>query len=349
MHQPKVRNSNLELYRIIVMLLIVIHHYVVNSGLMTLMDADPLNMKSVFLYLWGMWGKTGINCFVLITGYFMCRSEITLKKFLKLLLEVLFYSVTINLCFMAFGYGDISMGEFLWRLLPVHSISQDFTGCYLVFFLFIPFLNVLVRNLSKRQHQLLLALCLGVYTLWSTIPSIEISTNYVTWFCILFILGSYLRIYPYKEDNTRFWVIASSCSIILAMSSVLALLWLTRYGIHYGVYALVSDSYTPFAVLVSVCVFMLFKSIKLKHSKWINTIGGGTFGVLLIHANSDTMRQWLWKDVCNNAGYYATDAIFLHAILIPLLVFCICSIIEYIRMKTVEQPLLEFVYRKIRG
>jgi hypothetical protein len=66
--QPKVRNSNLELYRILVMLAIVAHHYVVNSGLMSLMDADPLNLKSIFLYLVGMWGKTGINCFVLITG-----------------------------------------------------------------------------------------------------------------------------------------------------------------------------------------------------------------------------------------------------------------------------------------
>lgn len=47
MQQPKVRNSNLELYRIIVMLLIVTHHYVVNSVLMPLMDSDPLNMKSV--------------------------------------------------------------------------------------------------------------------------------------------------------------------------------------------------------------------------------------------------------------------------------------------------------------
>lgn len=33
----KVRDSNLELYRIIVMLLIVAHHYVVNSGLLDVM------------------------------------------------------------------------------------------------------------------------------------------------------------------------------------------------------------------------------------------------------------------------------------------------------------------------
>lgn len=344
----KVRNSNLELYRIIVMLLIVTHHYVVNSGLMPLMNAEPLAPNSIYLYLVGMWGKTGINCFVLITGYFMCKSEITLYKFLKLLLEIIFYNFAINLCFIVCGYGNISVVEFLWRLFPVHGITDDFVSCYIVFFLFIPFLNILVRNMSKKQHQLLLGLSISFYTILSIIPRFAISTNYVTWFSILFLLGSYLRMYPYKEDNTRFWVIASSCSIILAMSSVLAMLWLTRYGSHYGVYALVSDSYKPFAVLVSVCVFMLFKSIKLKHSKFINTVGGGTFAVLLIHANSNTMRQWLWRDLCDNVGHYATNMIYIHALLIPIAVFIVCSMIEYIRMKTIEKPLIDYTYNFIQ-
>lgn len=75
------RDSNLELYRIIVMLLIVAHHYVVNSDVGNLIAADPLAINSLFLRLFGMWGKTGINCFVLITGYFMCQSKITIENF----------------------------------------------------------------------------------------------------------------------------------------------------------------------------------------------------------------------------------------------------------------------------
>ena len=90
-----IRNSNLELYRILLMLAIVAHHYVVNSGLMPVLDSEPLSLNSCFFYLFGMWGKTGINCFVLITGYFMCKSEITWQKFLKLILEVAFYKITI--------------------------------------------------------------------------------------------------------------------------------------------------------------------------------------------------------------------------------------------------------------
>ena len=71
----KERNSNIELFRIIVMLLIVAHHYVLGYG--TLMHDNPMTVQSWFLYFWGMWGKTGINCFVLITGYYMCKSDIT--------------------------------------------------------------------------------------------------------------------------------------------------------------------------------------------------------------------------------------------------------------------------------
>lgn len=50
----KTRRSNLELYRIIVMLLIVTHHYVVNSGLMDVMSENPASFRSLYLYLIGM-------------------------------------------------------------------------------------------------------------------------------------------------------------------------------------------------------------------------------------------------------------------------------------------------------
>ncbi len=55
--QSKIRNSNLELYRIIVMLLIVAHHYVANSGLGSVLQENPLSERSLFFYLFGAWGK----------------------------------------------------------------------------------------------------------------------------------------------------------------------------------------------------------------------------------------------------------------------------------------------------
>ena len=82
------------------MLLIVAHHYVINSRLGSVLQEAPLSERSIFFYLFGAWGKTGINCFVMITGFFMCKSQITLRKFLKLLFEVLFYNIIIYIIFV---------------------------------------------------------------------------------------------------------------------------------------------------------------------------------------------------------------------------------------------------------
>lgn len=61
-------------------------------------------------------------------------------------------------------------------------------------------------------------------------------------------------------------------------------------------------------------MFVFFKNLKLKYNPAINTVAASTFGVLLIHANSNTMIQWLWKATLNNAGAFHTDMFIVHAI-----------------------------------
>ena len=71
--EKPMRNSNIELYRIVLMLIIIAHHYVVNSGIMdSITKQNALNYKSVFSCNFGWGEKTVIDCFVLITGYFLC-------------------------------------------------------------------------------------------------------------------------------------------------------------------------------------------------------------------------------------------------------------------------------------
>ena len=139
MSKVKVRNSDLELYRIIVMLLIVAHHYVVNSGLTSLdgpISSNPTSAKSLFLLLFGAWGKTGINCFVLITGYFMCKSQITLRKFLKLVTQVMFYRILINAVFWISSYEPLTIQGLAKVLTPIRTVGTGFTAAYLLFFLY---------------------------------------------------------------------------------------------------------------------------------------------------------------------------------------------------------------------
>ena len=52
----KQRNSNLEFYRVIVMLLIVAHHYVSNSTLVDQLILHMTTPNSIFLQLFVAWG-----------------------------------------------------------------------------------------------------------------------------------------------------------------------------------------------------------------------------------------------------------------------------------------------------
>ncbi len=166
MEENKLRSSNLELFRIIAMILIVAHHYVVNSGLLNCITSDVTSAKSLFLLIFGWAGKTGINCFVLITGYFMCTSKITLRKGLKLLLEVELYNILIFIIFLATSYVDFSFKLMLKSILPITSLKTGFVSCYLVFFCFIPFLNILIHAMNQKQHITLTSLCLCIFSIF---------------------------------------------------------------------------------------------------------------------------------------------------------------------------------------
>ena len=52
------RSSNIELFRIIIMLIIVAHHYVINSGLLTIVETQQnLKFRDIFLLIFGWGGK----------------------------------------------------------------------------------------------------------------------------------------------------------------------------------------------------------------------------------------------------------------------------------------------------
>lgn len=340
----KNRNSNLELYRIIIMLLIVAHHSVVHSELFYVLGQEPLSGKSLFYYWFGMWGKTGINCFVLITGYFMCKSKITLQKFIKLLIEIDFYKLVIYLFFIFLGGKTLSLKELINVLLPT-KISTEFSSCFLFFYLFIPFLNVLITNINKSMHLKLLLLSLTVYTLYGTLPTFYVRMNYISWFCVIYIFASYIRLYGFNKISHKGWAFLTLISILISMLSVVTSMYLSKtYGYSLKPYRWVQDSNTILAVLVAVCSFMYFKDIQIKYNAFINIIGSCTFGVLLIHDNLH-VRHWLWNDVLKNVEMYYTDTYIIYSFLSVISVFLICVIIDYIRQLLVEKRLMQYVNR----
>ena len=334
----KTRESNLELFRIITMLLIVAHHYVANSGLMEQIFQDPMAPRSLFLLAFGAWGKTGINCFLLITGYFMCKSRITAKKFMKLLKEVYFYRILFFAVFVIAGYETISVKRLIMLLLPVTAVQDNFTSCYLLFFLCIPFLNILIQNMTEKQHIQLISLVSFVYIILGSTPGTDVTMNYVSWFIALYFIASYIRMYPKPIfENTKVWGWLTSITFGVSLLSVIACTWIgEKIGKHIPFY-FVADSNKILAVLTAISAFLFFKNLRIKHSKLINTIAASTFGVLLIHANSDAMRKWLWQDLLNNVGMYDSEWLVLHAVGSVIGVFVVCTLIDFIRIRGAEK------------
>ena len=226
------------------------------------MSLDPNSYNTIFLYLFGMWGKTGINCFLMITGYFMCTSKISMRKFVKLMLWIYLYKIIIYGIFLATGYETLGLPT-IKLLIPGWGFYTNFTGCFIVFWLTIPFWNILIKNMSKRQHEALLCLLLGMYTFLGSIPSFNVSLNYVTWFGVIYLIASYIRLYPIDiYSNKKVWATLSILTILLGSASILTLHHYT--GHHESIF--VSDSNKIFAVAIAITTFLWFKNINIPYS-----------------------------------------------------------------------------------
>lgn len=340
----KERSSNLELYRILCMLAIIAHHYVVNSGLMEeggLIDTGSNFANSIYLLLFGMWGKTGINCFVMITGYFMCQSQITLQKFLKLLLEVYFYRIVIFIIFLFAGYESVTPLRLIQLIFPVWNFDTNFTSCFLAFFLTIPFLNILIKNMTQRQHLYLLSLLFFCFTLCGSIPKFIVGMNYVTWFGVIYLLAAYVRIYPIKLFEKKYtWMWVSLGSILSALASVVIMFYFLGAT---KAYFWVSDSNKFFTVLIAFSTFIWFKNLDWGQSKIINVLGASTFGIFLIHTAGDSMRKWLWQDTIDCIGHYSLPIfnLMIYSTFAVFTIFIAGFCVDWLRIQCCEIPVFK--------
>lgn len=338
------RQSNIELFRIIVMLGIVAHHFVVNSGLLGQLSPSLVFTNDVFLWLFGMWGKIGINCFVLITGFFMCTSRFTWKKFIKLVAEIEFYKILIYLIFLFTGRETISVQRLFSVFSPIDDLTTEFTSGFLVMFLLIPFINTLVHNLSQYHHKLLIGLSLLFFTVWDQFPGVIIPMSYPIWFSVVYVIGAYLRLYPLENKLVKFLLDSNAGALsmlLVACGSVIAMLLLHQLGVTtWWPHKWIVDSNAPLAVLTSISFFNYFRKLNIAPNRLINMVSASTFGVFLIHTNSDAMRTFLWGDICGCTTWYSSVYLPIYSIIVIVSVYIGCTIIDMIRIRFIEKPFM---------
>lgn len=345
----KVRESNIELFRIFLMLMIISHHYVVNSGLTGLYNPEKITGNMIFLEFFGWGGKTGINCFLLITGYYMCQSKFTWRKFWKLVLELKFYVLTIYTIFLLSGYETFQYQMAYKKLFSITmEFGRGFGGTYVCLFLLIPYLNKLISAMSKKEFKGLLLTLLSIQTFISTFVFNKYF-EYLSWYVTVYLIGSYIRLYsPKWMTDMKFVCRLLVVSILFVILTILGLTYVSYHvGRMINTYYFVSDSNKLLALFSSVSFFQFFLGLKMKPNNIVNTIASATFGILLIHTSGDTMRRFLWKDLFQNTSWYDSPYLLIHALSAVLSVYVLCAIIDLIRINYIEQPLFSY-YDKVK-
>ena len=326
------------------MLSIVAHHYVVNSGAIEAISQAGEGPNALLLQLWGMWGKTAINVFVLITGYFMCGKAFSWRRVARLVLQIEFWKVALLPLFLFAGLPAKEGIKALLSVafLPLLNVNNGFTASYLVFYLAIPFLKLLIDSGGRSMHAAAVALLFAVDTVSFTFFKNAAAFTEVSWYCALFLLAAWLRRYPPAFiDSHRSCRGLFAGSVALAVGSVLAIdalcvvLGVPAFG--RGLY-LIDQSGKLMALAVGLACFLYFRVAPVPQSRLINAVASTTFGVLLVHANSDAMRKLIWGDLLNVPAAYALPLpmLVLHAAASMLGVFAICSLLDWLRLRFVE-------------
>lgn len=349
--KKKIRSSNIELMRIVLMVVIIMHHYVVNSGVMDGVTLDHLSTNVVFLQYWGMWGKMAINAYVMVSGFFLCTAALTWQKYTKLLLEILFYQFVLYALLLVLGYATLAPKELFKTIFALFcGAGNSFTSSFMLFYLFVPYLNKLVDSVNdKGGVERLLILLFFVNTVTVTFFKSH-AFNEITWYMNIYLVGAYLRLYAGAWAKRLSFSV--KCLLVFISLSFLSVALLDVFGMrsHKGwvfAYYFVIDSSKILAFFVSVGVFLFFKNLPMKHSHFINVVAKTTFGVLLIHAHSDAMRTLLWKHLADVPSmlYASTPVLVLHAMIWAPLVFIVCSVLDYLRIRYLEPPVINWIYK----
>ena len=216
----KIRSTNIEILRIIAMLMIVIYHIVyhcinvqLNGGdsiikISSTLFNNPVFYKKLFMLNGIMtWGLIGNSLFLLISGYFMINSkkEIDINKIAKkLLLQLGFASITLVL-FSTFIY-KIHITEKYIALIDISSFNTMawFVGYYfLVILIAYLFLNKYLKKLTKKRYITFLIIVFAL-TQFDWINKIVNGLSYELFTLLsglfFYSLGGYLNKYnPFKK------------------------------------------------------------------------------------------------------------------------------------------------------
>ena len=160
----KERSSNIELLRIFSIMLIISFHYVFKGGFYF----ETATVNKIIVDVFTMFGELGVNLFVLITGYFMIHGTFRWKKVIYLMIEVQFYNaLTLLIAYRGNMAGLLAELNFRSFFPNIYGLYW-FVVCYMLLYIMSPYLNRLIKGMTKQENEKFLLICLA---LWCVIPT----------------------------------------------------------------------------------------------------------------------------------------------------------------------------------
>ena len=339
--KAKMRDANLDMLRIFAMFLIVLLHSVDHSGVLEAAQDGPAIMYGYVQYIYAL-TQVCVNCYVLLSGYYLARTEFRIHKLVKLWMETVFYSLLIKALFMACGRTPFSAVALVNCFFPILTGRYWFVTIYVGMYLLSPFLNLAINAMNKRQFTLLNVVLFGLLSAWISIhPSIAGMNSGsgwgLTWFVTLYLLAAWFRLYYQPTYRVKlklavFFLIPALVSFGRVVTRSLGGIGGVLSGILGNWYRY--DSVPVYFATVSLFVAMLNVRIEdKKMNRWITSAAPLTFGVYLIHAHAD-LSHWFWETV--NLPHHMNTAWF------PLIqfgccmfIFVFCIAVDAIRRTTI--------------
>lgn len=322
------RNSNLELLRIISMLLIVAHHFTLKSG--ALMHTQGVNrLITIFLY---MGGKVGSNIFVIIGAWFLTDSKFDIKKIFNIWSETFFYSILIGLIYSLVN-RSINLYETVKLFFPVFGEEYWFSSCYISLLVISPVLNVLIFNINKKLYLYAIVTLTFMLSVFPTILpwKTENYINNLLWFIFLYIITGYFKKY-HIQISTKVSILSFLISYSMIFLTIIIFMNLEYTKGKFDIIINFANEFSFFVLISSIALFYIFVSRQECYNRIINQIANSTFGIYLIHMHP-MVKDRLWEKIFKCSIWIDSPLYVVYALLSILSVFIFCFLIEFIRIK----------------
>lgn len=303
-NHPKERMANLELLRIVAMLLIITAHFLGKGDWLTPLTEQSVPRMGYIAWAIEALAIESLNAYMLLSGYFLIESSFKVKRLLQLLLQVLFYSIVIGMIAAAFGYmpkEGFSIYYLATLCLPISTNHYWFMTAYFLIYLLAPLLAQGVKKLTKKQFQTLLFLLLFLFCIIKSVVPIPLSTDMQgydsIWYLCVFLVAAYIRMYGimlFKNARRSFCVYLISGVGIFTFALLLRFLYL-RTGKLSSMLTISYSHNHVLAFLASVALFYFFYHLKITpgvFSCFVCRIAPYTLGVYLWHEHIAIRYEW---------------------------------------------------------